>query len=617
MFTTLRRPYKERTPDATVAFIEGILQRHDLNPIVTFEANPFPEVYSVSLELPAAGFRTNGKGRTPEYCLASAYAEFMERMQNGLHFSMSRVLQSEIQREFGFYYAPDEGCLTRQQFEALPQAVLEDLVRYGGAGRQTFMEGYFDRIEKRGASGAVAVPFFSTAEGRNIFLPLNLLLLSVGSNGMAAGNSLEEAFFQALCELLERWGAAAVFYQRLTPPSVPDEYLRQFEQEYFVMQAIQATGKYRVTVKDFSAGLGIPAVGVIIENTVEHTYRLNVGSDTCFQVALSRSLTEVFQGFSDQKMIDQRLLPIPNEDPPCFGQDDDASRCAQYAIFSQFTKDNSGAFPVSLFGTTPSYDFDPATFTPRLDYGEEVQQLIAFFHRKGHDVYLRDVSYLGFPSVFVYVPEISALGRKNTASPSSNGQSLSLVEWDKVEERMCRLKTLTDDELVDVATRVASLPPYLSLTQLLNLKLKTGSPWSQMPVCFLLTQMWYKAGRFDDALKAFRIFRKSREDDVPYYDALEKYLALRSEGESASGARARLETSTIPVDAVRQVCDDMENPSDVLSHVLLPKCPDCQDCEMRPECLTTSQIAVARTLYPIMQRQMPAQGAHLIESGVA
>ena len=612
MFPTLRRPYKERTPAETTAVVRDILERHGLQPALTFNANPFPQVYSVSLQLDAArgGFRSNGKGRTPEYCLASAYAEFIERLQNGLYIGLSRVLQSQLQREFGFYYSPDEHFLTREEFQALPAAVIRDLVRYRGESFESFVSSYFERLAARQAPGAVAVPFYSSATGKTVLLPFNLLVMCVGSNGMAAGNSREEALFQAMCELLERWGAAEVFYRQLTPPTIPDNFLRLFEQEHQVIQAIQASGKYRVTVKDFSAGRRIPAVGLIIENLKERTYRLNVGSDTCFQVALSRCLTEVFQGFVDQQMLDQRLLKIPEENPPYFQKADDQSLYARYVVFSEFTKDNSGVFPTSLFAGNPGYDFDPATFTPCRSYRDEVRRLLEFFHGEGHDVYIRDVSYLGFPSVFVYAPEISALGRKNAGGPNQR-KSFDLIEWDKVEEKICGIKTLPKEELPSVASSLEAVPPLVPVTQLLNLKLRDGSPWSQLPAAFLLAQLWYKAGKPAAAARALGSFTQALQRPDRYYDAVSRYLTLRAAGVPTEAMRSQFPESEWPQDVVQQVCDDLANPNEVLTHVRLPGCPKCPGCELQGECITSAQLAIARTLYPIMKQNMPEQGPHL------
>ena len=230
MFSTLLRPYKERSAEETIGKIRGILETHGLLPAEISTANPFPEVYSVILALPPGkgGFSANGKGRTKEYCLASAYAEFMERLQNGLYASFSRTMQSELYHEFGYYYDPRENFLPLQEFCGLPEVVSDDLIRYTGLAKEEFIQAYFERLEFHKAPGLVAVPFHCSRSQREEYLPLNLLLMAVGSNGMAAGNSYEEALYQALCELMERWAAARVFYHRLTPPTVPGEYLGQF-----------------------------------------------------------------------------------------------------------------------------------------------------------------------------------------------------------------------------------------------------------------------------------------------------------------------------------------------------------------------------------------------------
>lgn len=39
---------------------------------------------------------------------------------------------------------------------------------------------------------------------------------------MAAGNTAGESIFQALCELVERYSARTVFFDKLTPPAIPE-----------------------------------------------------------------------------------------------------------------------------------------------------------------------------------------------------------------------------------------------------------------------------------------------------------------------------------------------------------------------------------------------------------
>jgi len=245
MFSSLSRIYKERSPEETISKIRGILETHGLLPEVISTANPFPEVYSCVLAFPPSkgGYSTNGKGRTKEYCLASAYAEFIERLQNGLYATFSRTMQSQLYREFGFYYDPQEKFLTLQEFCGLPGVVSDDLINYTGTAKEEFIRAYFERLEFHEAPGLVAMPFHCSRSQKEVYLPLNLLLTTVGSNGMAAGNSYEEARYQALCELMERWATARVFYNRLTPPTIPDEYLKQFAAEGLIIDNIEKSGK--------------------------------------------------------------------------------------------------------------------------------------------------------------------------------------------------------------------------------------------------------------------------------------------------------------------------------------------------------------------------------------
>ncbi len=606
MFAALDRPYKECAAEDTVARIQGILDRHDLLPTETGHTNPFPEIFSVSVQLDPSkgGFKAHGKGRTAAYARASAYAEFIERLQNGLYASYSRTMLATLHERFDFHYAPDEALLSKDAFLRLPEPILSDLIRWTGEHRDDFIDAYFQRLEAHNADGTVGVPFFCSQTREQVHLPLNLLLMAVGSNGMAAGNSVHEATYQAICELMERWGAARVFYGRMTPPDVPDAYLRQFEQEYALMRTLEASGKYQVVVKDFSAGTGIPVIGMIIRNRSNNTYRLNVGCDTSLQVALSRCLTEIMQGIPDEATFDACMLQVPTEELECFRTEEETALNMRQAIFAQFTRDNTGLFPISLFGETPSYAFDPQAFRTRTSYAEEVSRLIDLFHGLGRAVYVRPVGYLGFPSVFIYVPEVSVMGRKN-APAIRRHSTFEMIAWDQVEEPICRIDQLAPEELLHVATALKSLPQQLPVTDLLSLKLKDGSVWSQIPVSFLRTQLYYRVGRFADASSAFSEFLASRSDDNPYYRGIDHYLKLRAKDISATDACGQLRGLGLPQETVDQVCRDLADPALVFRHVRLPACPRCDACAINDDCLTEALLRVSHRVYPAMREYRP------------
>ena len=74
---------KECKPEETVKKIKRILKKFKINVIEKEIININNSFYSTRVELKEIkGVGTNGKGITKEYALASAYAEFMERLQS-------------------------------------------------------------------------------------------------------------------------------------------------------------------------------------------------------------------------------------------------------------------------------------------------------------------------------------------------------------------------------------------------------------------------------------------------------------------------------------------------------------------------------------------------------
>ncbi len=600
MFTSIARPYKERSAPDTIAAIRTILERIDLVPEETFQANPFPQIYSASIQLPAekGAFRTNGKGRNPAFCLASAYAEYMERMQNLLFATFSRTMIKQLADKFGFFYGPDEIYMNQNQFHALPATILSDFIRYSGQGKSEYVDAYFQRVAANGMPGVAALPFFDTQNRCVVHLPINLLLITAGSNGMAAGNTIAEAAFQAICELMERWSASLIYYRRMTPPTVPVSFISRFTDEMNIIRAIEEGGKYRVVVKDFSAGLQIPAVGVIIENRTAGSYRLNVGADTSFQVALSRCLTEIFQGIQDTVQFDQASLPIPEKDPDFFTQDNPDANFARFLMFTKFTKDGSGQFPTSLFGDTPDYPFQPEVFAARQSYAAEVRGLINFFHRRGYNVYLRDVSFLGFPSVFVYVPEVSAQGRK-TAATVRTTQSFQIADLDAIETLMFNYGECSPKDLKHMATVFESFEPSMPVVNLFNIDLAPGSPWSQLSVAFLLSQMWYQLGDYEKSKQHFLNFMRTRADENEYYRSVAMFLDAKTKKKGTdTGPRQLGEGAAIgDQKLVEQILQDMTEPYRADRFTKFPQCPACDRCPLSAECLTRNKMKMASKVY--------------------
>ena len=118
---------------------------------------------------------------------------------------------------------------------------------------------------------------------------------SVESNGLAAGNVLEEAILQGFFEVIERDAVSIWWYNRLNRPSVD---LDSFHDSYFdALHDYYASFGREFWVLDLTTDSGIPTF-VAISRKVENEHEaLTFGSGTHFDVriAISRALTEMNQ----------------------------------------------------------------------------------------------------------------------------------------------------------------------------------------------------------------------------------------------------------------------------------------------------------------------------------
>ena len=102
--------YKDNTPMKTILKIRKILSNLGICLIEKKWHNISDLLFSVRLEIAGTEIGVNGKGITPELCLASAYGEFMERLCNQYLYPVFAYYQFDEQlAEYkSFYLAPDE-----------------------------------------------------------------------------------------------------------------------------------------------------------------------------------------------------------------------------------------------------------------------------------------------------------------------------------------------------------------------------------------------------------------------------------------------------------------------------------------------------------------------------
>ena len=411
MYKNLKREYKSIGAEDTVQKIKETLDNIGIHSWPVNKLNPYNGVNSLSIYVDELGTTSHGKGSSEAYALASGYAEFMERIQNDtqkfLGVGNIKSLE-EVEKKFGFMFYPDEKSITKEEFED----VIEDMIVTNFKEKhpdlkknfETAVSFYKNRITPN-SPGSKALPFYDTLRKKTVYIPIQFVYSMVGTNGMCAGNVREEALCQGIFEIIERYAARKIYFERLTPPNVPQEYLEKYSDQMNIINEICKKENIEVVIKDFSCNMGLPAVGIILMDRETNKYHVHCAGETSFSVALHRCITETYQSLDDARTRIKHI--IPEEEYEYMLRNDENSKFLRVKNWIDWEKFGGGAFPKSVLGNTESYAFDEKVFNTQKDYDDELNHLIHLFKDLGFNVYIRDNTFLGFPSYIVYIPIVS------------------------------------------------------------------------------------------------------------------------------------------------------------------------------------------------------------------
>jgi hypothetical protein len=463
---------------------------------------------------------------------------------------------------------------------------------------------YFKKLEENGFKGVLSVPFFNVKKQNITYLPFNINLMLTGSNGMAAGNSIAEGSFQGICELLERYAASLVFHEQLTPPTIPWEYVSQYSAEMKIINDVVANG-YEVIVKDFSCNKKLPVIGVIIIDKETQKYRLNVGSDTSFPIALSRALTEIHQGVENKESFEKVLLSIPTKEQDYFLKTDKLSMLKRSIELKKFIINNGGVFPVTLFAKKESYKFNSDTFLPKDNYLQEVKSLIGLIKDLDQNIYMRDVSFLGFPSFYIYIPKLSPIGKKTTKYDNENVNLTVNVNTDLVEDLFFPFNQLiASKEKIKNLIDIISSPNQkeikdIKMCKVLKIEFKPEFYWSSLLVSFFLTLFYFIIEEYTLAIESLTVFmEETNNKEDKYYNNVLHYFKLLEQGESQYNIK-----KAVPF----EIITDFASSENIFSKIDIPNCPDCNNCALSENCLTKHKVNFSKRILLKMRETQVCQ----------
>ncbi|MBD3351615.1 MAG: hypothetical protein GF364_09030 [Candidatus Lokiarchaeota archaeon] len=430
-------------------------------------------------------FLTAGKGVSIEAALCSGYGEAMERIQNLILRSANRY-KTQMTAAF-----KNKREVSKTDLQL--NAEFTELLRKNSAGpisadctghaNFAYNEKYHEYLDMLNPGNTVWI-----RRGINL-----------STTGMAAGNSYEEAFVQAVSEIVERYCAVEVLRNQRQLPTLPKSILNNRLQG--IIAEIESQG-IKVYIKDASL-LSIPTIAVLFDlgtKTIGEKYLVKFGAGSSIDVAAERCITEALQNTHDltTNSIIQRHFTRMTE--------------ALYKLFPMNRLVSVQDFYVDFFGRK---GFFSSEFLQFLRIGapvghfykefesnnlkDECDYLIRLFKERNYRVYLQDLNFLEYPTIKVFIPEL-------------NPGTLQLMSYTTVEIESFFAKLIGDfDNLTPTDIDILNNPLLAiraieksTVSQLLTIETTTLGSMNSMK---FLGDLAYAFGRKDIAKKYYTMYK--------------------------------------------------------------------------------------------------------------
>jgi len=405
--------YKCEYPENTIKKIENSLEEIGLKlkyKEIRIQSAGFSS-YSGDLFLEDFGFKTTGKGISPNLAKASAYAEMAERISSGFVFFYS--LNSNIEK----YYQLLEDIINRKFLRRFN--VEKDSTATSYEKINQFFQDNFDfeqyKLLKENEVFDVLVDSYSLINNIYLKTPIHFIESASGSNGLAAGNTIEEAIFQGACEVFERYAACEIVSNKIICPTIDVNTIQDERIQNFI--EMLSSLNIEVLVKDFSLNNKIPVIGVLftnnnIKNDENHLKKsryykmINPGSHLDLKEAIIRCLVERLQEVTKEELMYRKEADVLYN----FWID---TLKKEYKTnpkaFKHFYRQFYFYGDLSFFESGPVISFNELKNTVNDDFYKDIKCIKEICIQNNWDLQIIDCTHkkINFPAVRIIIPPIS------------------------------------------------------------------------------------------------------------------------------------------------------------------------------------------------------------------
>ncbi len=568
MYTNINR--KDCSPIETINKVITILNNRGIKIKETDLIKTDKGWVSIRLELEGLnGIGVNGKGISYEYALASAYGELLERLWT----------QNLLSKDYKYFYKKAKE-ISGEQLTMQEKYLFLDVMN--STNEQSNVE-LIDKLMSVNEYCNIGREFKNLVDGMVIKMPINLVNFMCGTNGLCAGNSMEEAVSQGICELFERHVQKLIHFERIILNDIDKSVFKDYHSGKLLKQLDNMGVQY--IIKDCTLGGVFPVIGMIVLNKdrTKHLYAL--GSDVDINIALQRCITEIFQGKDINNDIVKRMNPIRYGDI-IIDKNDQINKAEEEIEFIRSISQSSGKLPISCFNSYGESDNFLNAFTNIKNNKEALSYLLNIAKNNKLKVFISDYSKDDFYAYRVYIPgisepqEINAVNYMLLRNENSIIQRLQYITSENVD-----LNELL--KVFELAKKNSFLKVYGYIKNILKVNLDNEYEYSYFDDDLIIGLINFSLGNDKVALNHFKIFLlKTNKYEFKLRNTISNlyYILNNKLNNWELGKTLKTISFNFTNDDISYYNNIFINRKDSLLLIEVPMCPKCENCSFSKTC---------------------------------
>lgn len=472
---------KDKSPKETIKTIKAILGNNNIK-VKECKFKKFNNYLYYGRLKYNYFYGTNGKGISKTLAKASAYAEFIERLQTNMLGNNKRLHKNLIVDRKNKYI----------------KVLLKNATQE-----------YYSEYIKLDDSYFYVDDFVDLKTNNIIKLPINSINAICHTNGLASGNTKTEATVQGICEILERYAYKQLLNGEILSYSIEgyDKILSNTLQK--ILSKISKLG-FKYEIKDCSLSK-YPVVGFILYNGEKNKYCYTLASDVNFNIAISRAITEMFQGQTKKSI----LLKMKDVKMSLDFYDKKYGKNFKSYNWLNCFNYNNGIITSNML-CNKKININKLFFKNDIKNNEEALQYLMQLIE--NSIFIKDYNVLGFDTVRVYIPTMSEID-------SFDKEDLIISRnYSKYKSIYCDILSATNKELndfIDMLLEICKCIKFYNLVFPKDLfKVNSYSKYYKLSFTSLLILLCLITNRKDDlkSVLQFQIsnFILSKEIVVSY-----------------------------------------------------------------------------------------------------